>query len=99
MARMEIPLSAVPFQTVNAVVNGQNYQIAVRQNGAFVYTSLLVDGETVTNNVQAVAHGRLIPFAQTIAQTMLYWLDTQGCDRPQYQGLGERWKIIFENDE
>lgn len=99
MARMEIPLSAVPFQTVNAVVNGQNYQITVRQNGAFVYTSLLVDGEAVTNNVLAVAHGSLIPFAQTIAQTMLYWLDTQGYDRPQYQGLGERWKIIFENDE
>lgn len=99
MAMMEIPLSAVPFQTVSAVVNGQNYQLTVRQNGAFVYTSLLVDGEAVTNNVQAVAQGRLIPFAQTIAQTMLYWLDTQGYDRPQYQGLGERWKIIFENDE
>lgn len=99
MAWMEIPLSAVPYQTVSAVVNGQNYRITVRQNGAFVYTSVMVDGEKVVDNALAVARGRVIPFAQTVAQTMLYWLDTQGDDRPQYEGLGDRWKLVYESDE
>lgn len=99
MTWMEIPLSAVPFQTVSAVVNGQNYRITVRQNGAFVYTSVMVDGEKVVDNALAVARGRVIPFAQTVAQTMLYWLDTQGNDRPQYEGLGDRWKLVYESDE
>lgn len=99
MTWMEIPLSAVPFQTVSAVVNGQNYRITVRQNGAFVYTSVMVDGEKVVDNALAVARGRVIPFAQTVAQTMLYWIDTQGNDRPQYEGLGDRWKLVYESDE
>lgn len=99
MAWMEIPLSAVPFQTVSAVVNGQNYRITVRQNGAFVYTSVMVDGEKVVDNALAVARGRVIPFAQTVAQTMLYWFDSQGNDRPQYEGLGDRWKLVYESDE
>ena len=99
MAWMEIPLSAVPYQTVSAVVNGQNYRITVRQNGAFVYASVTVDGEKVVDNALAVARGRVIPFAQTVAQTMLYWVDTQGNDRPQYSGLGDRWKLVYEADE
>lgn len=99
MVWMEIPLSAVPFQTVSAVVNGQSYRITVRQNGSFVYTSVMVDGEKVVDNALAVARGRVIPFAQTVAQTMLYWFDTQGDDRPQYEGLGDRWKLVYEADE
>ncbi len=99
MAWLEIPLSAVPFQTVNAVVNGQNYRITVRQLGSEIYTSLVVDDEQVTNTVLAVARGCLIPWSQTIAQTMLYWIDTKGNNRPQYTGLGDRWRLVYEASE
>lgn len=96
MSWMQIPLSAVPFQTVSAVVNGQNYRVTVRQNGAFIYTSVMVDGVRVVDNALAVARGRVIPFAQTVARTRLYWVDTQGNDRPQYDGLGDRWILVYE---
>lgn len=99
MAWMEIPLSAIPFQIVNAVVNGQNYRITVRQLGSDIYTSLVVDDEQVTNSVMAAARGKLIPWSQTIAQTMLYWIDTQGNERPQYSGLGDRWRLVYEASE
>ena len=99
MAWMEIPLSAIPFQIVNAVVNGQNYRITVRQLGSEIYTSLVVDDEQVTNSVLAVARGKLIPCSQTIAQTMLFWIDTQGNERPQYRGLGDRWRLVYEASE
>lgn len=99
MAWMEIPLSAIPFQIVNAVVNGQNYRITVRQLGSEIYTSLVVDDEQVTNSVMAVARGKLIPWSQTIAQTMLVWIDTQGNERPQYTGLGDRWRLVYEASE
>ena len=99
MAWMEIPLSAIPFQIVNAVVNGQNYRITVRQLGSEIYTSLVVDDEQVTNSVLAVARGKLIPWFQTIANTMLYWIDTQGNERPQYTGLGDRWRLVYEASE
>lgn len=97
MSRKEIPLSAIPFQTVSVVINDQNYRITVRQNGDFLYSSLMVDDEQVTDNVIAVANGALIPWAQTVADTQLYWWDTQGNERPQYDGLGDRWRLVYED--
>lgn len=99
MAMMEIPLSAVPFQVVNAIVNGQSYQVTVRQLGDSLFSSVVCDGESVTDSVAAVANGPLIPWAQTIAQTQLYWYDSQGSDRPNYEGLGDRWRLVFEELE
>ena len=36
---------------------------------------------------------------ETIAQTMLFWIDTQGNERPQYTGLGDRWRLVYEASE
>ena len=100
MALMEIPLSAVPFQTVSAVVNGQKYSITIRQIGNSLYTSITVDGIRITSNVLAVVNGRAIPFAQPIARTELWWMDLIGVSNPHYDGLGSRWHLVFEeNDE
>lgn len=99
MSWLEIPLTAIPFQTVNAVVNGQNYRITVRQLGVALFTSLMVDGAQVTSNVIASVNSGLIPHAQTLANTQIYWVDTQGADNPRYDGLGDRWRLIFEAND
>lgn len=99
MSIYSIPLTATPWQTVSAVVNGQNYRVEVRQMGAHLFTSLMVDGEQVTQSVQARSGQTIIPWAQTVADTALYWKDTQGNEPPQYEGLGSRWILCYEADE
>lgn len=99
MSWREIPLSPVPFQTVSAVVNGQKYTVTVRQMGGFLYTSVSVDGTPVVSNLLAVENGRVIPFAQPVAKTMLYWIDTKGRSHPHYTGLGDRWLLVFEETD
>lgn len=96
MTLKEIPLSAVPFQTVSAVVNGQQYRITVRQLGAFLYTSVTVDGTKVTDTVAATVATGIIPWAQNVADTNPYFVDTQGSQAPQYEGIGERWVLLFD---
>ncbi len=96
MAERQILLSAIPFQIVNAMVNGQSYRITVRQNGGKIYTSLMVDGVQVTDNVMAREGAPIVPFSQTTARTIPYWVDLQGREPPQYEGLGSRWLLCYE---
>lgn len=66
--------------------------------GDFLYSSVNVDGEQVSDNAIAVANGKLIPFPTAVAKTPLYWFDTLGNDRPKYTGLGDRWQIVFKGE-
>lgn len=99
MTTMQIPLSPIPFQTVSAVVNGQNYRVTVRSLGGRLYCSLMVDGERVSDTVAAAAGGKAVPWAQIKANTELLWVDTQGTEAPRYEGLGSRWLLTFEETE
>lgn len=98
MTWYSIPVSPVPYQTVSAVINGQNYRLTIRHLGDFLYSSVNVDGEQVSDNAIAVANGKLIPFPTAVAKTTLYWFDTLGNDRPKYTGLGNRWQIVFKGE-
>lgn len=89
-------LSAIPNQVCNAVINGQSFVIAVRQIGSGLFTSVNVDGTQVTQNVRATADGCLTPWPHAGVGTKLYWLDQQGSEPPQYEGLGDRWVIAYE---
>ena len=89
-------LSAIPNQVCNAVINGQSFVIAVRQIGSGLFTSVNVDGTQVTQNVRATAGGCLTPWPHASVGTKLYWLDQQGSEPPQYEGLGDRWVIAYE---
>lgn len=96
MAEKQIPLSAIPHQIVSAVVNGQSYRVTVRQIGSRLYTSLMVDGVQVADNVMACAGSSIVPWSQTTAKTIPYWVDLQGIEAPQYEGLGSRWILCYE---
>lgn len=98
MVEKYLPLSAIPNQVVSAVINGQNYRVDVRQMGDALFTSVMVDGEYVSNNVIARIGSTVIPWTQTKARTVLYWVDTQGNETPRYLGLGTRWLLCFEEE-
>lgn len=92
----EVELAAIPYQILTTSVNGQIFTITVRQLGSSLYTDVDVDGVNVAQCVRATNGGSITPWASAYVNTQIYWTDTQGDADPQYDGLGERWKLIFE---
>lgn len=96
MTIREIPLTAIPHQLVATIVNGQAVQIEVRQMGSSLYTSCMVDGVQINRNVRAVNHGEVLPWSDFRVGSQIEWVDTQGDDDPQFDGLGSRWLMCFD---
>lgn len=94
-----LAINATPNQLVQTVINGQSFVIAIRQIGSSIYTSVMVDGEQITNNVRARNGSLLIPWSRANVKTAPYWKDTKGNTDPQYDGLGSRYLILFEATE
>lgn len=91
-----IPIQAVPSQTVNCVLGGQNCQIAVYYKVQGIFVDLAINGADVFVASLGLNQNPLDPcnsydgFAGD-----LYFIDTQGSDDPQYTGFGTRWFLLY----
>lgn len=92
----QMPLAAVPSQTFNIVLSGQNCQIAVYQKTTGMFMDLVSNGTPITTGVRCVVFGRLLldrGYLGFIGD--FYWVDTQGGADPVSTGLGSRWQLIY----
>lgn len=103
-----VPLTAVPSQLVQPVLNGQSVSLSVYQLGTDALTALYCD--LVSNGIPIVSCRKCRAFsgsATEAAPFLLldagYWgfqgdflfIDTEGDEDPQYSGLGSRWQLIY----
>lgn len=95
----QIPLDAIPNQKMSISLGDQSCEIAVRQIGARLYASLTADGVTISTNAPAVNGGRVNLYPNPYFKGVLYWVDRIGDAPPQYDGLGTRWVLIYEEGE
>lgn len=93
----EIPLEAIPYQTLSFMLEDKSVQVSVRQLGTSLYTSLWIDGEPITSLVRATNGGRICAYPTSAIDTDLRWIDTVGDSDPQYDGLGTRWRMVYGN--
>jgi len=103
MTQYVIPISAVPNQKVNAVLNGQNCSFFLREMDGRQYLSLSIDGELVFANTLMVDRIPLkkydyLPFIGDVAS-----VDKQGTSDPDWKEWNTRFFLIysdtaFEND-
>jgi len=96
---MQIPLQAVPNQTLAITLDRQPVQIALRQNGVNMYLDLLLDNQYVVRTRICRDRQRLLLDAgyQGFAGDFVF-VDTQGADNPTYKGLGgagSRFQLIY----
>lgn len=96
-----VPLSAVPAQTLSAVLAGQNCQLSVYQKSTGLYLDLAVGGTPILNTMICRNAARLLLdrtylgfvgdllFVDTQAATLL-----DGAD-PTYAGLGAQFQLIY----
>lgn len=90
-----IPISAVPSQTFNIVLAGQNCSMSIFQKSDDVYLDLavsntpIVQGVLCVDRVKVVRHGYL-GFIGDIS-----FVDLQGASDPDYNGFGTRYRLIY----
>jgi hypothetical protein len=92
-----IPLSSVPSQAVTSLLSGQLTQINVRQKAyglhldLYVSNVLLLAG-AVCQDRNLIVRSRYIGFVGDLS-----FVDTRGSDDPTYEGLGDRFFLVYLN--
>lgn len=93
---LQIPLAAVPTQTVAVALDGQPVEIELRQNGASMYFSLRHDDVPVVDtricrNVQLL----LVDARYRGFRGDFMFKDMQGDTDPVYTGLAARYVLVY----
>ncbi len=91
-----IPLAAIPSQTLDVVLDGQSAQIALRQNGPYMYFSLrLNDAPVVSARICRVDQLLLLDAGYRGFLGQFIFVDLQGVADPVYTGLGSRFVLVY----
>lgn len=97
-----VPIQAIPAQTLQVVLGGQNCQIAISQKPQGVFVDVSVDDVNIVTAVLAHDAVPLICREYTGFIGNLLFIDTQGSDDPNYTGMGSRFTLNYltaeEND-
>lgn len=92
----QIPLAAVPSQTLAVVLDGQAAQIELRQNGGNIYFSLsLDDAPIVSTRICRNEQLLLIDARYRGFRGDFMFKDMQGDLDPVYTGLAGRFVLVF----
>lgn len=97
---VEIPLQAIPAQELQIILGGQNCTIRLYWRFWKLFADLLVGAETVfagamCQNCQWINQSPSLPFSGG-----LIFVDALGDASPRWDGLGERWSLLwFDADE
>lgn len=93
---LQIQLTSSPNQTLSVTLAQQNAQIAVRQNGPYLYFDLALDGEPIVTGVLCQDRQPLLLAAQYRGFVgELKWYDTAGTSKPFYAGIGTRFFLRY----
>ncbi len=91
-----VPLSPVPLQTLDVILDGQAAQIGLRQNGPDMYFDLRLNNEPiVTARICRVDQLLLVDAEYRGFRGQFVFVDLQGTSDPSYLGLGTRWVLVF----
>lgn len=93
---IQVPLSAVPSQTLAITLRGQACRISVRSLGENLYFDL-VSGTTpiVTARICRNLQRLLIDAKYRRFVGDFMFIDTQGDEQPAYTGLNSRWLLYY----
>lgn len=92
---VEIPVSAIPFQEFSVVLDDQNCTIVLRQIAESLFCDLTVDERVVFQGRICEINAPINLYHSRFFKGSLIFVDTKGSDNPQYDGLGDRWVLIY----
>ena len=90
-----VPLQPVPSQITKVVLGAQNCQILIYQKPQGMFVDINADGVDIS--VGTIARDAVPLISREYAGFIgnLIFIDTQGSDDPSYEGLGDRWTLVY----
>lgn len=98
MNYLQVPLQAIPSQSVAILLNGQKCVISIREMLNNQYLSLISNGTTICQNVLLQYGVQSVSAGYTGFSGDLVVVDLQGTDKPSYEGWDSRWVLIYHYD-
>ena len=95
-ATTQIPLQAVPDQTVQVYLGGQNCTLRVYQRRYGLFVDLYVNNALVRQGMQGLNRVRIVRDAYLGFTGDLAFIDGQGSSDPDYTGLGTRFILAYD---
>jgi hypothetical protein len=92
---INIPLTAVPAQTVSVQVLQQAATLTVYQKTTGLYVDVYVNDALVLGGVAARNLNRIVRDLYLGFSGDLTFFDTMGTDDPDYTGLGGRFQLLY----
>lgn len=94
---IQVPLTPVSLQSLSIRLGGQACQIALRQNGPFLYFTLLVNNEPVVKYRMCQNRQRLLIDAkyQGFIGDFMFVDQSPADEAPFYTGLNDRWVFYY----
>jgi hypothetical protein len=96
---VQIPLSAIPWQEFDIVLNGQNCTISLRQIAESLFCDLTVDGVEIFKGRICEDDSPINLYPSRYFTGTLFFEDTKGAENPQYQGLNSRWILLYDDEQ
>lgn len=96
---LEIPLQPIPSQELQVLLDNQPCTITLRWLGERLYAGLLVGDEKVFDGCVCLNAQYVNQYPSTLFSGHLIFLDTQGREAPRWDGLGDRWALVYLTEE
>lgn len=93
-----IPLQALPDQTVQAYLSGQNCTLRFYQRTFGLYMDMFVANAPLLYGEQCFNMNKLVRNDYYGFIGDIYFFDTDGVDDPYYTGLGSRYVLLYRPD-
>lgn len=90
-----VPLQPVPSQSTKVVLGGQNCQLFIYQKPQGLFVDVNADGVDIVTGVIALDAVPIICREYAGFVGNLLFIDTQGGADPSYEGLGDRWSLVY----
>ena len=91
-----IPLSAIPAQRFQCVLNNQNCTISIKKRGIYCYFSLTSNGTVIAQNIICLCGNNLVPYKSQAFDGSIFFVDMSGhYSVPRYEEFNKRYKLIY----
>ena len=95
---IQINISALPWQEFSVVLDGQNCVISLRQVAESMYCNLTCNEVDIFKGRKICNGPPINTYPSPNFKGRLMMIDTLGNSDPQYEGLNERWILVYAND-
>ena len=92
-----IPITATAAQKFDILLGTQNCTISLYQKNTGLFFDMTVDGNSCVNTVICLNLVGLVREAYYGFIGQIGFVDTQGTDDPTYEGLGDRFQLVYQS--